>query len=236
MLEWLQATVRATAPSLDSQPDDPDVAFGRTIWKKSAYPKGAVPEGILRHILVADIQPLRLYLPQKVLNSVSNTYDPLPPGPGFDDDYFKPIYQGGRNRRSQASGYGPGGQTEGMMDRLMQFLRAGGAEGEDMDPDLQAAIIAQLEQYTAAGRGDAGLPGNFPGAQEDGSGDEQEQEQEGDAAQAAAAGGMMDFFRGLWGRGSEGQAQTPPTAAESAVYGQDDDDVEDESDGDTNGR
>lgn len=230
VLEWLQQTARTTAQTFTSSGTgsvtDPDIAFGAALWQKSPYPKNAVPEGILRHVLVADIQPLRLMLPQSVLNSQSFTYDPLPPGPGFDDRYFSAMYEGSGGRMSRTGGVDPssrrrgGGRgvgdgqesADGLLQRLMQYIQSnGGAQG--MDPDTEAAMIAQLEQFAAAAGHDGdgrGLPGDFPGleGEESGSMDEEvDEDQEGSGpgtrrgqeAPSEGARGMMQFFRGLWG-------------------------------------
>jgi hypothetical protein len=228
VLDWLLATARSTAPLFASAPSHPDIRFGEQLWVQSLYPKNGVPEGILRHVLVSDIQNLRLFLPQSVLNGLQVTYDPLPPGPGFDDAYFRAMYDAGAGSRpggrgaSSRSGAATGTlageatDSQGLVNRLMQYLQAGGGAGEGgrMDADTEAAVIAQLEQFAAAGRG-GGVPGQLPGA--DGSDDEAA----GDEAQTA--GGMLDFFRTLWG-GQQG-------AQQAAAVDNVDSDEEEELDG-----
>ena len=211
VLEWLLEVSRSTAGLFSKEPNHPDIAFGRQIWQNNLYgANNAVPEGIYRHILVSDIQPIRLYLPQAVLNSMTNVYDPLPPGPGFDDNYFRTMYEGGRRPAGQgARGGGQAGQ-QGLMQRLMQALQGGGGGG-DIDPDTQAAIMAQFEQIAAA-RGGGGMPGAMgtEGSDEEaGSGEEQTEAQ-------AQAGGLLDFIRGMMGRqqpDAAGQGPEDPEAS-----------------------
>ena len=196
VLEWLLEVSRSTASLFAKDPDHPDVAFGRKIWQNNLYgANNAVPEGIYRHVLVSDIQPIRLYLPKSVLNSMTNVYDPLPPGPGFDDEYFRAMYEGGRRPASTQRG-GQASQ-QGLMQRLMQALQAGGGGGEggDIDADTQAAILAQFEQMAAA-RGGGGMPGNFG---EHADQEEVEGSEEGEAEAEAQAGGFLDFIRGMMG-------------------------------------
>ena len=232
VLDWLLATARSTAPLFASEPSHPDIRFGEQLWAQSLYPKNGVPEGILRHVLVSDIQNLRLFLPQSVLNGLQNTYDPLPPGPGFDDAYFRAMYDAGAGSRTGArgatsrpgagagTGAGARGETDsqGLVNRLMQYLQAGGGAGEGgrMDPDTEAAVIAQLEQFAAAGRG-GGVPGQLPGA--DGSDDEAA------ADEAQTAGGMLDFFRTLWG-GQQGPQQA---AAVGNIASDEEEELEDDA-------
>lgn len=144
-----------------------------------------------------------------------------------------------------------------MMDHLMGLLRAAGADGPDADPELQAAMFAQLEEQMAeAGRrADGEVPGNFPGAttldddnDEEGDRDPNETQEDAQArARARRQGegtrGMIDFFRGLWGNQGQdpgpGQAGAQPEASASMqsenqappVLQDDDDDIVDESDG-----
>ena len=202
MLEWLKKIVTATSSIFTSEPSNPDVAFGKNLWSQSLYSKAAVPEGILRHVLVSDIQSLRTFLPREVLNSVSLTFDPLPPGPGFDDNYFKALYDGNLKRRGGPAGsalISPPTQanSDSFLQRLAQFLRMN-ARGQNMDADTEAAVIAQLEQYASAAR-DEGMPGDFPEIQAN--------DDEGGGPHAAA--GVVDFFRSLW----EGQQQQQPEHA-----------------------
>lgn len=173
--------------------NNPHVQFGMRIWKESMYPKNAVPQGIMRHVLVSDIQPLRSFLPHNVLNSMGFSFDPLPPGPGFDDAYFRSMYEGGRKPESSRSNRGnqdtrqPGAAGD-FIQRLMGYLQSNG-EGQGLDPDTEAAIMAQLEQLNVNREGL--VPGNFPGASDDDGEDE-----EGDVPRQNA--GLVDFFRGLW--------------------------------------
>lgn len=164
------------------------------------YPKNAVPQGILRHVLVSDIQPLRSFLPQSVLNSMSFTFDPLPPGPGFDDTYFRSMYEGGKQpagRRSESRRAGDAQGNQGdFIQRLMQYLQSG-ANGQGLDPDTEAAVVAQLEQLAAA-RGEDVLPGNFPGAPGEYDGHDDEDGAEHSGGDNAANPGIMGFLRGLW--------------------------------------
>lgn len=230
VMAWLGRTIRASGP-LFSTSSHPDIQSGLQLWSQGSYPNNAVPEGILRHVLVATDLPqsLRSALPRTVLSrGLLNAYDPLPPrdGGGFDDRYFAPLYSDGRARGTSARGRGTGQGDPtgdaGLLQRVMQYLQrvagdpaAGGAE-EDMDPDTQAAIIAQLEQFAATGRGNAALPGGFPGASngdetqtdEESEGDdvvEQDQQQPdirrqaGSNEQRTGADAVGGFLRGLWG-------------------------------------
>lgn len=209
--EWLQQTLNETVPMF-ADSSNADVAFGLQIWRKSLYPNNAVPQGILRHVLVSDIQSLRSLLPQSVLNSQSFAFDPLPPGPGFDDEYFKAMYDGGgkptgrRGERNTSSGQS---DREGgdFVRRLLQYLQSGGESGRGLDPDTEAAVIAQLEQFAAV-RGDGMLPGVFPGMHDE------EDEVDGPEPRQAGNAGIMNFFRGLWQAAPQGQ----PTAAETDSY------------------
>lgn len=205
--EWLQQTLRDTISAL-SDKNNEDVAFGLQIWRKSLYPDDAVPQGILRHVLVSDIQSLRSFLPQSVLNSVSFTFDPLPPGPGFDDEYFRAMYDGGRKPAGRTAAQNGSTNEEernrgDFVRRLLQYLQTGGEGGRGLDPDAEAAVVAQLEQLAAA-RGDGMLPGDFPGAEDE------EDDEHNDMPHTQSA-GIMNFFRGLW----QASPQAGQTAAEA---------------------
>lgn len=76
-----------------------------------------------------------------------------------------------------------------MVRRLMQYLQRG-ADGRGLDRDTEAAVVAQLEQFAAAG-GEGGFPGDFPGMQDS------EDDDDGEATNVMN-GGILDFFRGLW--------------------------------------
>jgi hypothetical protein len=223
--QWLQQTVRAVTPTFTNT-SHPDVAFGLQIWRESLYPKNAVPQGILRHVLVAEIQPLRSFLPQSVLNSMSFTYDPLPPGPGFDDAYFKSMYDAGGKRaqggRSQGAADNPLDDSAGLVQRLLQYLQTGGPGGQALDTDTQAAVIAQLEQLVDT-RGNGLLPGQLPGLDES---DDDADEESAPAGEQANR-GLMDFFRGMWSNNA--QAQTDNGAGDDSNA---EDDGEDEREND----
>lgn len=205
-------TARSTAPLFTTDSSHVDVAFGQEIWQRNLYgANNAVPEGIYRHILVSDIQPIRLYLPQTVLNSLTNVYDPLPPGPGFDDDYFRSMYEGGRQSGSASGPRAGASSQQGLMQRLMQALQAGGGAGAggDIDADTQAAIMAQFEQIAAArGGGEEGaMPGNLAGGDED----ENEEESDAEAEAQVEAGGFFDFLRGMMATRVRQPVQAEPT-------------------------
>lgn len=210
--QWLQQTLRSALP-IFADKSNGHVSFGLRLWRQSLYPNNAVPQGILRHVLVSDIQPLRSFLPQSVLNSMGFTFDPLPPGPGFDDEYFKSMYEGGRKvggsrSENSASSHASDRDDNGdFVQRLMQYLQTGGEGGRGLDPDTEAAVVAQLEQLAMAGSEDA-LPGDFPGAHD-------EEDDEDSDRPAAANGGVMDFFRGLWQTNAQAQGQADNEEADS---------------------
>ncbi|KAK9897024.1 DUF654-domain-containing protein [Cystobasidium minutum MCA 4210] len=210
--DWLQQTLRTMTPLFEDS-KNPHVLFGQRLWYESMYPKNAVPQGILRHVLVSDIQPLRSFLPHSVLNSMSFTFDPLPPGPGFDDAYFKSMYEGSKQSGNRRTGIAGANNTRGdqgdFIQRLMQYLQSG-ANGQGLDPDTEAAVVAQLEQLAGA-RDEGVLPGNFPGVEDE---DSDDAEDEGRRTEHNAPNqGLMGLLRGLWQ--SNGRAQEPDHGRDS---------------------
>lgn len=78
-----------------------------------------------------------------------------------------------------------------------------------MDPDTEAAVMAQLEQFAASARG--GVPGEFPGS-EDADSDAEA------GTSGAGAAGVVQFFRGLWG------SQQSPSVGEQRDVAQESED------------
>ena len=173
VLAWLNATVRDAAKVFESDSKSKAIEAGLSAWNQQIYPNGGVPEGILRHVLVSDVTQLRAFLPPNVLASgLANAYDPLPPrdGNSYDAQYFAATVGSRADSRQQAAtNDARQSELQGLFQRMMQYLQtAQGPDGEALDPDTEAAIIAQLEQFggmngaAAIGHTEDGLPGGFP--------------------------------------------------------------------------
>lgn len=97
-----------------------------------------------------------------------------------------------------------------MRDQLANLLGLGPAGPQvDLNPELRAQLLAELEQLEAGGRGE--VPGGFPGLEDDEDDedymDEEFEEQEG---QEQERGNFLGRLGALFGGGGGGGGPNPP--------------------------
>lgn len=159
ILEWLQSIVKQSESRLDDSSNE-SVRRGQSFADGSGlYGKDVVPSGILRHLVAADITQLRPHFPSGLLASITNTFDPLPPegGSTYDDEYFRGVITSSATRGAPPA---TRDQLRAALERLLPQMD----DEEDADPELQAAIQAQLD---AMAHGQHGLPGGIPDVEDD---------------------------------------------------------------------
>jgi hypothetical protein len=99
-----------------------------------------------------------------------------------------------------------------MRDQLANLLGLGPAGPQvDLNPELRAQLLAELEQLEAGGRGE--VPGGFPGMEDDDDNytdEEFEEGEEGQEGQEQERGNFLGRLGALFGGGGGGA--NPPAA------------------------
>lgn len=93
------------------------------------------------------------------------------------------------------------------MQRQLRALINGEAGAPALDPELREHLMAQLEAIARGGRAEGGVPGDFPGVDDDDYEDEESGDEEGDAPRAPGVmGRLAEYFRGA-GMGQQPQGR-----------------------------